>query len=237
MLAFVVTHTSQSKVVPAALLELRVVYELFESAAVYGGRAVKFIVGVVLWFLVISTDEFYSQLSIIFKRKSNKSSNSEVAPNILNVIFQSTPPEDEPKEEKLTPPLPTPPNPALLARGLALASAHTQLSGSRSASTSSPQSLPGSPDCSQTTPHLRGAPDLSRRANVFDGHIAAQIQDAYLVIYLRRRWRIRGRVGSRSRRGRDRDRGRGRGGKTAGAAEASVGGGSASPDGVAAEGE
>ena len=58
MLASVVTHASQSKVAPAALLELRVVYELFESAAAYGGPAVKFIVGLVLWSLVIFIHEY-----------------------------------------------------------------------------------------------------------------------------------------------------------------------------------
>lgn len=44
MLASVVTHSSQSKVAPAALLELRTAHGLFEKAATYGGRAVKFLV-------------------------------------------------------------------------------------------------------------------------------------------------------------------------------------------------
>ncbi|KAF8638366.1 hypothetical protein AX16_010513 [Volvariella volvacea WC 439] len=43
MLASVVTHASQSKVAPTALLELRTAVELFEKAASYGGRAVKFL--------------------------------------------------------------------------------------------------------------------------------------------------------------------------------------------------
>ena len=44
MLASVVTHSSQSKVAPAALLELRTAYDLFQQASAYGGRAVKFFV-------------------------------------------------------------------------------------------------------------------------------------------------------------------------------------------------
>lgn len=44
MLASVVTHGATTKTSQAALAELRLAKELFESAAGYGGRAVKFLV-------------------------------------------------------------------------------------------------------------------------------------------------------------------------------------------------
>ena len=44
MLASVVTHGGTTKTAQAALGELRLAYELFESAAQHGGRAVKFLV-------------------------------------------------------------------------------------------------------------------------------------------------------------------------------------------------
>lgn len=44
MLASVATHSSRSKIAPAALLELKTACDLFEMAAGYGGRAVKFLV-------------------------------------------------------------------------------------------------------------------------------------------------------------------------------------------------
>jgi len=44
MLASVATHASRSKIAPAALLELKNAYELFEAASGFGGRAVKFLV-------------------------------------------------------------------------------------------------------------------------------------------------------------------------------------------------
>ncbi len=44
MISSVVTHGSQCKVAPAALLELKAACDLFETAASYGGRAVKFLV-------------------------------------------------------------------------------------------------------------------------------------------------------------------------------------------------
>lgn len=46
MISSVVTHGSQCKVAPAALLELKAATDLFELAASYGGRAVKFLVSV-----------------------------------------------------------------------------------------------------------------------------------------------------------------------------------------------
>ena len=130
MLASVVTHASQSKVAPAALLELRVAYELFESAAAYGGRAVKFIVGLVLWSLVIFIHEYHSQSSIVFKRKPNKSTSRLIAGShrASRTTFSG---RRHPRAnlkmnslylvEKRTPSLPKPPSLALLPRGLALA--------------------------------------------------------------------------------------------------------------------
>lgn len=44
MLASVVTHGGTTKTAQAALGELRLAYDLFEKAAKYGGRAVKFLV-------------------------------------------------------------------------------------------------------------------------------------------------------------------------------------------------
>ena len=44
MLASVATHSSRSKIAPAALLELRMACDLFESASSFGGRAGKFLV-------------------------------------------------------------------------------------------------------------------------------------------------------------------------------------------------
>lgn len=44
MISSVVTVGSKCKVAPAALIELQAASELFEMAAKYGGRAVKFLV-------------------------------------------------------------------------------------------------------------------------------------------------------------------------------------------------
>lgn len=46
MLASVATHSSRSKIAPAALLELKNACDLFEAASPYGGRAGKFLVRV-----------------------------------------------------------------------------------------------------------------------------------------------------------------------------------------------
>lgn len=46
MISSVVTNGSKSKVAPAALLELKGACDLFEEAATYGGRAVKFLVSI-----------------------------------------------------------------------------------------------------------------------------------------------------------------------------------------------
>ncbi|KAF9011964.1 fungal-specific transcription factor domain-containing protein [Cyathus striatus] len=43
MLASVATHSSKSKAAPAALIELKTACDMFEQAASYGGRAVKFL--------------------------------------------------------------------------------------------------------------------------------------------------------------------------------------------------
>ena len=44
MLGSVVTHGGVTKTAQAALGEVRLAYDLFEKAAKYGGRAVKFLV-------------------------------------------------------------------------------------------------------------------------------------------------------------------------------------------------
>jgi hypothetical protein len=73
MLSSVVTHCPQSKVAPPALIELRRACQLFEQAASYGGRAVKFLVWRVCpgWtgcddahrFISLSSSAWYGRLS------------------------------------------------------------------------------------------------------------------------------------------------------------------------------
>lgn len=48
MLASVVTHGGTTKTAQAALVELRLAANLFEQAARYGGRAVKFLVSYIV---------------------------------------------------------------------------------------------------------------------------------------------------------------------------------------------
>lgn len=55
MLASVVTHGGTTKTAQAALGELRLAYELFETAAKHGGRAVKFLVRLLLLFAELDT--------------------------------------------------------------------------------------------------------------------------------------------------------------------------------------
>jgi len=46
MISSVITHSPKCKVATAALIELRTACDLFEAAASYGGRAIKFLVSV-----------------------------------------------------------------------------------------------------------------------------------------------------------------------------------------------
>ncbi|KAF8233042.1 hypothetical protein L208DRAFT_1268931 [Tricholoma matsutake] len=175
MLASVVTHSSQSKVAPAALLELRTAYELFESAAPYGGRAMKF-------FPIIQ--RLQTKARQVFLE-----ANSGITPGIPNNIFQSTPPDKQPKDElsifsgKTHPVATKAKSSTPPTRSRSGTSPHTQSSVPGSSTSSSSRSLPDSPQGLLTDyPSFAGVhPSLVDELNAFDGHIASQIRDAYLV--------------------------------------------------------
>ncbi|KAF8065271.1 fungal-specific transcription factor domain-containing protein [Lyophyllum atratum] len=77
MLASVVTHSSQSKVAPAALLELSMACELFQQASTYGGRAGKFLP-------IIQRLQTKAQQKFL-------DTNNGIPPGIPNDIFKPTP--------------------------------------------------------------------------------------------------------------------------------------------------
>src|SRR3984957_1859608 len=79
MLSSVVTHSPLSKVAPAALLELRTACDLFEKAASYGGRAVKFLVS--SRFLICIS--FFSH--VIFSRFSRDSSKRPIKLTLIHI--------------------------------------------------------------------------------------------------------------------------------------------------------
>ncbi|KAH9474722.1 putative transcriptional regulatory protein C1F7.11c [Psilocybe cubensis] len=169
MLASVATHSSRSKIALAALLELKTACELFESAASYGGRAVKFLP--------------------ILKRLQGKAqtacrnANSGVPAPIPNDIFKPSQ-TNEPKDELSifsgkTHTLSTKATPTggTSAQTSSTASGHSAppraSSKSSRASSDSPKAIAEYPSFANVHPSL--VSELS----VFHGHIKTQIQNAY----------------------------------------------------------
>ncbi|RDB28185.1 putative transcriptional regulatory protein C1F7.11c [Hypsizygus marmoreus] len=164
MLASVVTHSSQSKVAPAALLELRTACDLFQQASTYGGRAVKFLP--ILRRLQMKAQQIYLE------------TNSGIPPSIPNDIFKPTPTNDRKDELSIfsgqthtvatvssksntTPPSRARPSP--------------QATSSRSSSDS-----PHAPVYTTDNPSFAGVhPSLVSELHQFDGQIAARVRDAY----------------------------------------------------------
>ncbi|KAE9406550.1 hypothetical protein BT96DRAFT_875520 [Gymnopus androsaceus JB14] len=160
MISSVVTHGPKSKVAPAALLELKSACELFEQAATHGGRAVKFLPIV---------QRLLAKAQKIFFDTSNG-----IPPTIANDIFRPT--ETVADEisvfsgkthtvtTKVSNRASNPRSPA----------ASSSARSSQSPSNSPPQTY------ATTNPSFANVhPSLVQELNGFDGHITAQLQNAY----------------------------------------------------------
>ncbi|KAK7062843.1 deoxycytidyl transferase [Paramarasmius palmivorus] len=166
MLSSVVTHGSKSKAAPAALLEVKSACELFEKAAVHGGRAVKFLPII---------QRLQNKAQKVFYETCNG-----VPPAIPNDIFKSSA-ENEINDEMSifggkTHTLARKSGPAARASS----ASRSQSSNNSPRGSQSPSS--GSPQQSYTTtdPNFAGVhPSLVHELNGFDGTINAQIQNAY----------------------------------------------------------
>ncbi|KAG6848992.1 hypothetical protein H0H93_012161 [Arthromyces matolae] len=160
MLASVVTHSSRSKVAPAALLELRGACELFEQASTFGGRAAKFLP--ILQRLRTKAHKVYID------------TNNGIPPSVPGDIFRPTPPGGERNDE--------------LSIFSGKTHTLTTKSASRprpptaptSSSSSSPRSNADSPNQSfmaVDNPSFANAhPSLVQELQGFEGHLAAQIR-------------------------------------------------------------
>ncbi|KIK61336.1 hypothetical protein GYMLUDRAFT_42922 [Collybiopsis luxurians FD-317 M1] len=159
MISSVVTHGSRSKVAPAALLELKSACELFKQAASHGGRAVKFLPIV---------QRLLDKAQKVFFETSNG-----IPPSIPNDIFR--PSDSTPDEISV-----------FSGKTHTVTTKVARTTNPRSpAANSSPrnsESPTGSPSQAFTTtnPLFAGVhPSLVQELNGFDGHIAAQLQNAY----------------------------------------------------------
>ncbi|KAF5392776.1 hypothetical protein D9757_001017 [Collybiopsis confluens] len=158
MISSVVTHGSRSKVAPAALLELKSAYELFREASNHGGRAIKF--------LPIVQRLLDKAQKVFFETSSG------VPPSVPNDIFSpsgSAPDEISVFSGKTH----------TVTTKVNRVSNHRSPSNGTSRGSESPS---GSPAQNFTTanPSFAGVhPSLVQELNGFDGHIAAQLQNAY----------------------------------------------------------
>ncbi|KAJ3882231.1 fungal-specific transcription factor domain-containing protein [Lentinula edodes] len=159
MISSVVTHGSRSKVAPAALFELKSACELFEQAARHGGRAVKFL-PIVQRLLGKAQKVYYDTCN-------------GIPPAISNDIFRpSNTGSDEisvfsGKTHTVATKAPRTPS--------------ARSPGSNGSARSS-QSPNGSPSQSHLTTNPSFAevhPTLVQELNGFEGHISAQLQNAY----------------------------------------------------------
>ncbi|KAK0205424.1 fungal-specific transcription factor domain-containing protein [Desarmillaria ectypa] len=154
MISSVVIHGPTCKVAPAALLELKAACDLFDTAARYGGRAVKFLP-------IVKRLQGKAQ-KIYFDMRNG------IAPTVGQDIFRpSTENEDDEmhifsgKTRTLTTKHSSRPNPQ----------SRTSQSDSRASSDSPPQT---------NNPSFTGVhPNLVHELNGFEGHIRAQIESAY----------------------------------------------------------
>ncbi|KAF8153104.1 fungal-specific transcription factor domain-containing protein [Crassisporium funariophilum] len=166
MLASVATHSSRSKVAPAALLELKNACDLFESASGYGGRAIKFLP--ILRRLQMKAQQAY------------RDANSGLPASIPNDIFKPSQAEDQ-KDEL-----------SIFSGKTHTVSTKSAVSSTNPSSNVTPPStsrgsgknIRSSSDSPQQmftdNPSFAGVhPSLVSELNVFHGHIKAQIQNAY----------------------------------------------------------
>ncbi|KAG2007078.1 fungal specific transcription factor domain-containing protein, variant 3 [Coprinopsis cinerea AmutBmut pab1-1] len=165
MIGSVVTHNPKCKVAPAALLELKTACDLFEHAASFGGRAVKFLP--------------------ILKRLQGKAqqifrdTNAGIPQRIGNDIFRpSNLKEEEEKDELLifsgkTHTVKKSSNPSGTTRSNSGSPQATNANNSRAPSDSPGQMFADNPSFANVHP------SLVNELNLFDGHIRAQIQNAY----------------------------------------------------------
>ncbi|KAK0220929.1 hypothetical protein EDD85DRAFT_983666 [Armillaria nabsnona] len=155
MISSVVIHGPTCKVAPAALLELKAACDLFDTAARYGGRAVKFLP-------IVKRLQGKAQ-KIYFDMRNG------IAPTVGKDIFRPSTENDDDDEmhifsgktRTLTTKYPPRPNPQ----------SRSPQSDSRAPSDSPPQTN----NLSFTGVH----PSLVHELNGFDGHIRAQIESAY----------------------------------------------------------
>ena len=187
MLASVATHSSRSKIAPAALLELKNACDLFEAASPYGGRAGKFLVRVSVYLKKMMPMPVFSKIQPILKRlqmkaqKAYRDTNNGVV-NIPNDIFKPSQP-DEAKDELSIFSGKTHTVSTKVGSGATLHSSastsnsiptsRTSSKGSRSASDSPQQMFTDNPSFAGVHP------SLVLELNVFHGQIKEQIQNAY----------------------------------------------------------
>ncbi|KAF9078402.1 hypothetical protein BDP27DRAFT_1309531 [Rhodocollybia butyracea] len=159
MISSVVTHASRSKVAPAALLELKSACELFETAAVHGGRAVKFL-PIVRRLLDKAQKVFFDTCN-------------GVPPVIPNDIFR---PSDAVTDEISVFSGKTHTVTTKVARA---SNARSPTSNGSARSSQSPSGSPSQTHAT-TNPSFAGVhPSLVQELNGFDGHITTQLQNAY----------------------------------------------------------
>ncbi|KAJ3500770.1 hypothetical protein NLJ89_g9642 [Agrocybe chaxingu] len=155
MLASVATHSSRSKMAPAALLEIKNACDLFEEAARHGGRAVKFLP--ILKRLQLKAQNAYRE------------ANSGAAPNIPNDIFKPSQPDEAKDELSIF----SGKTHTVSTKSAATSSALGSSMSSRAASDSPQQAFTDNPSFANVHP------SLITELNTFDGRIKAQIQNAY----------------------------------------------------------
>ncbi|KAG5643330.1 hypothetical protein DXG03_001180 [Asterophora parasitica] len=155
MLASVVTNGSQSKVAPAALVELRTACELFQQASVYGGRAVKFLP-------IMERLQMKAQQTFL-------DTNSGISPNIPNDVFKPSP-NGEHKDEL-----------SIFSGRTHTVATKSNTPRVRTAPSRAPSDSPQAL-FTKDNPSFAGIhPSLVTELHALDGQIAAQIQDAYQV--------------------------------------------------------
>ena len=190
MLASVATHSSRSKIAPAALLELKNACDLFEAASPYGGRAGKFLVRVFVFLFkkkMMMLMPVFWEIQPILKRlqmkaqKAYRDANNGIV-NIPNDIFKPSQP-DEAKDELSIFSGKTHTVSTKVGSGAALhssASTSNAISTSRTSSKVSRSASDSPQQLFTDNPSFAGVhPSLVSELNVFHGQIKEQIQNAY----------------------------------------------------------
>ncbi|KAF8803345.1 hypothetical protein BYT27DRAFT_7171817 [Phlegmacium glaucopus] len=167
MLASVATHSSRSRVAPAALLELKNACDMFEDASAYGGRAIKFLP--IMRRLQIKAQQAY------------RDANSGLPPKIPNDIFKPSNPEEETKDELS---IFSGKTHTLTAKSTSTSTAAAAAGGSVGAGSTSSKSYSSSSNSPQMVltdnPSFAGVhSSLVSELNMFDGVIKSQIENAF----------------------------------------------------------